>query len=192
MKIYVQWATDPARGWYKYDSSQWRDLPKKLEPGPNHIPIFDNDDRVVGFEPGSEDIDDIMGWVSRVCVQGVSFFGDHIAVLHQPDEQSIDVYCWNDDLTDYDTEQLRGGVWKFHPLLTKPVANTRQYCTQFIHSSLLNSAPKMETTGGLVQYRNYDEFVLPDETLIRHGIWMTDALNNDLRAFAPMGWRRWL
>lgn len=192
MKILVQWATDPPGDWQEIESRDWTALPKKPEPPVDRSPIYDDNEAVMGFIGTGVVIDDQPGWVNRVCVQGVSFFGDHIAVLHYPDEKFIEIYCWNDDLGDYLPEELYASIWRFYPLLTKPILNTRQHCTRFIHSSLLNDAPKMETTGGLVQYQDYDDFVIPDDSLVRHGIWMTDVLNNELRAFAPMGWRRWL
>jgi len=192
VKIYVQWAIDPAGGWHEYDSSQWADLPKKAVPGSNHSPIFDVEGKVTGFESGSEVMDDSPGWINRLNVQGVLFFGDHIAVAEPLGKDYIEVYYWFDDPDDYQEAEMTASVWRFHPLISGEKPNTLQYCTRYIHSTLLDSMPPSETTGGPVIYHPLEDFAPPEESLIRHGIWMPDTLIESLRGFSPEKWRSWL
>jgi hypothetical protein len=94
MKIRVQWATNPARGWEVYDHTEWPDLPTKPAP------------------VGGEVLDDQPGWIFDLNVQGVFFRGsDHYAVY--PSGPTLVVATWNDDPEDREEAEFYANVWTF-------------------------------------------------------------------------------
>ena len=112
MKVLVQWAAATPSDWIAVDSADWAALPSKPEP------------------VGGEIIDATPGWICQICVQGMSFTGDHYAVLHDTPTGGCTVYCWSDDPGDFQPEDYFGHVTTFLPLAPDPkfggAYNTRQ------------------------------------------------------------------
>lgn len=175
MKVLVQWATLTPGDWQEHDSAAWESLPAKPEPR------------------GGEAVDDALGWVNRLNVQGVEFTGDHYAVEHL--RNGCRVICWDDDPADIPPDEFCARVWTFRPLAPDPRIggryNTRQsqvvYAAPAAMARLLRNAPYENTI--LVPWA---EFVPPPARLMRHGIWLSDDLyRRHGEALTPRGWREW-
>jgi hypothetical protein len=89
MKIYIQWATNPASDWVMYDHRDWPDLPYKPVP------------------KGGEVIDEKQGWILRLNVQGVIFSEDHIAMKEK--DGKLLVQSYNDDTIDELGNEIKSG-----------------------------------------------------------------------------------
>jgi len=170
MRILYQWATVSPSDWSEVDSADWASLPVRglpvLEVGANSTP----------------------GWVNAINVQGVSFEADHYAVEDIPNGCKVTV--WNDDLTDRPATEFYAAEWTFLTLAPDETVgglyNTRQSQVVYVGSGLsIESSPDR-------MVKPWAEFILPDSSLIRHGIWMSDidfALTVESRT--PKGWREW-
>jgi hypothetical protein len=128
------------------------------------------------------------GWVNAINVQGVNFEADHYAVEDIPDGCKVTV--WNDDLTDRPATEFYAAEWTFLTLAPDETIgglyNTRQSQVVYIGSGLsIESSPDRVV-------KPWAEFILPDSSLVRHGIWMSDtdfALTVESRTLK--GWREW-
>jgi len=101
MKIFIQHATDPKTRPEQLDSSEWANLPKKREPD------------------GTEVIDSTKGWIQSLSVHGVTFKGDHYAILENTSGfaiGSIKVVMWNDDPTDRTPDEMLARERVFQPM----------------------------------------------------------------------------
>ena len=173
MKVLVQWATAIPADWVAIDSADWAGLPAKPEP------------------VGGEIIDDTPGWICQICVQGMSFTGDHYAVLHDVPAGGCTVYCWSDDPGDFQPGEYFGHVTTFLPLAPdvkfKGAYNTRQ-TRQFFGGA----AKLMVYADSGIEALPFDLFVKPGRKIIRHGIWTTADLDARLKAAqGPTNWRGW-
>ncbi|MHA2341930.1 MAG: hypothetical protein ACXADW_08625 [Candidatus Hodarchaeales archaeon] len=174
MRILVQWAQSQPEDWVEIDSSEWVSLPKKAEP------------------KGNEIIDNTPGWVQQINVQGVTFFGDHIAV-EDIASSGIRVYVWNDDQQDWGPHRKHAFIWEFYPLAPDPnfgqAYNTRQYKTYYLGKDIVDKLgdPKEQTV-----ILPWSDFVEPSESITRHGIWLSDLLNDQHEdAISMRGYTEW-
>lgn len=196
MKIFIQWTTDPASDWIEIDSSEWRSLPKKLEP------------------IGGEVIDNTPGWVYAINCQGCRFSGDHYAIMDMPNETTA-VISWTDDIGDRPEDEFHGTIALFKdpafdsdPRVMK--VNTRQQFNVFANKKifdLINTSPSSNRSLNI-----FDNLIIPGQAkklfelkgtllqalyansdLIRHGINVSEELSNEHRSIQKdHGWREWI
>jgi hypothetical protein len=170
MRILYQWATIPPSDWQEIDSADWASLPAR------GLPVL---------EVGSNST---LGWINAINVQGVSFESDHYAVEDIPDGAKVTV--WNDDLTDRSETEFYAAEWTFLTLAPDEMVgglyNTRQSQVVYIGSGLsIESSPDRTV-------KPWAEFVPPDSSLVRHGIWMSDTdFVLTVASRTPKGWREW-
>ena len=207
MKILVQWATNPPADWQEIDSKDWASLPKKGEPHRDRKPVFGSKPfEVLGFEGPEERIDDKPGWVYQICVQGLAFAGDHIVVIDRSDH--VEVIQWDDDPEDYPDGNYSADVWKLYDRIVDnsfKVGNGILRCQGPLQvRAMYVTKPKLEkliadgvipnyTSGGLVEVKDYSEFIKPDERIVRHGIWVDDRLKEEhQKAVRAISYKEWL
>lgn len=198
MKVLVQWATNPPSGWAEVDSENWAILPKKPEPPADRKPIYDGDGKVIGFADTDVIIDDQLGWIHRVCVQGISFLGDHIAIVNR--SSFVEVIVWNNDPDDRRKQEFTADVWRLYPDVVERIYRERNETYRFYgflqeRNLFLGSAlprPDDMTSGGKTEVEAYRNFIAPDESLVRHSIWLLDSLVTELNKVSIPGWKDWL
>lgn len=178
MRILVQWAQQNPQDWVTIDSADWHTLPNRGDPP--HGRGAQN--------PGNE-----LGWVNRLCVQGVHFPHDHYAVRDLPDG-AIEVSTWNDDPEDYPPGDFYAAVWTFQPLFQDPRIgggwNTRQSRVIYAADDIRNRLEVLGPTENTV-IRPWQEFVHP-LTIVRHGVWLPDELYAEHHAkLSQVRWRDW-
>lgn len=175
MRVYIQWSTQTVADWVAYDITGMRDirsLPKK--PSPSDSPIIDNQ----------------LGWVCAVNIQGVVFEGyDHIGFDAAGSE--IIVTCWNDDPVDFPAGSRWGQVWRLDfpapDVAVGGLINTRQTVTWYCE------AGSYPVSIGLTSYRPYSEMVFPNSNNTIHGVWLPDTKYDEhVSARTLHGWREWI
>ncbi len=183
MKIYVQWTLATPQDWELYDSSDWRNLPKKPEP------------------VGGEIIDDQPGWIHGLCIQGVVFNSfDHYALWESTDPVGLVVGCWNDDPVDYPVGTRFGDFWMFEPIQPDSAIggqlNTRQTKVTYGDPEWIadkDHINSIKMTGGLARVDLWNRKPNPATPIIKHGIWVSDALNDEHFAVRSVhGWHEWI
>lgn len=103
MKVLIQWATSTVSDWVQYDitnMSQVRALPRK--PVPSDSPVIDDD----------------LGWIAAVNIQGVVLTGDHVGFGIDGNGHLV-VGQWNDDAADWAAVPF-GLLYTFGPLTPDP------------------------------------------------------------------------
>jgi hypothetical protein len=181
--IYVQWTTDPARGWERYES-----VDELAVVSAKHIP---RDDHLQGRM--TEDINDQPGWVHAVCYQGITFDEyDHYCVEEAKDN-GVRVTVWKDDPLDWGDGKMAIQIDFFPPAIdSNGVLNTVQHRR---HWSTPNFSEQW-TKGGKVQFDfpwyGWDAFVPPDGKVF-HGIWTEQILHLELRRLQSRhSWHEWI
>lgn len=168
MKIFVQDATNPKSAFQELDSTEWKNLPKKREPD------------------GTETVDDTKGWIQSLSVHGVTFKADHYAIVENPSgfpRGSIKVVMWNDDPQERTPEETYVREWIFQPMkLVKgkwiPPQSIILYLSDIMKQDWEGRGILPIINNGVsVPVKPYSEFVPPDDSLIRHGVWVSEALN---------------
>jgi len=158
VRVLFQWASSNPMAWQEVDSASWSGLPKKADP------------------QGGEIINGKPGWINRVCVQGVEFTADHYAVEDLPGS-GCRVYAWSDDPEDYPSGFKNAKVCEFlylAPDLNMGGAiNTRQTITFYAESGVKALMPNKIENG---EIKDWEDFVVPSESIIRHGVWLPDSL----------------
>jgi hypothetical protein len=181
MKVLVQWALMTPSDYIEIDSSEWATLPKKGLPGPSQL------------GGGNDDL----GWVNRLNVQGIEFMADHYAVEHLLD--GCRVTTWYDDPEDYSPGVFYARVWTF--LDPAPDAslgglmNTRQSQVVYAAPTLLQKFWDDSQGNGYenTELRPWDEFEPPDDSIIRHGVWLPEGLYAAHETSkVERGWREWV
>lgn len=191
MKVYVQWAINPPKGWELIDSKDWENLPKKKEPIKDREPIYDENNNVIGFNGTQETIDDKKGWVAQICIQGLTDSADHIAIIDEGNY--VKLIGWKDDPVDYSPEEFSASEWKLYPV----GKNTKQFLTRYLHPNKIieleqNKQLPITTTGGKAIIKNFSEFVKPQTKYIRHGIWLLQSQIDSLTQLAqPKSFEEW-
>jgi hypothetical protein len=190
VRVLVQHSLATPRGWEELDltpgSRKWRDLPKRPLPR------------------GGEVLGNQRGWVFDICIQGVCLRGSDHYALEPLDDGGLRAYKWTDDLDDDETTYAFGQVWTFYDgwvdrTLELPGGATirhrgpDQRLTVYAEDVEAHAPFTPVECGGLpVELRPWSEFPIPDEALVRHGIWLPDELlHRHVAAQAPVSWEAW-
>jgi hypothetical protein len=218
MNIYIQWTTDPASGWIKIDSKDWALLPQKLEPVFDRTPVYDRPEpirpqvlaatgiscrvpttivepRIIGFTGTREIIDNQPGWIYRLCVQGMVFSKDHIAVIDH--ENYVEVVEWNDDSGDSSSSEFCAEEWDLYPKIVDRTYRDGRSAYRFqgflqVRRRYGNFKDEDFTSGGLTTNAPYSSFVPPTHDLVRHSIWLPQDLCDQLDNYDPPTWHEWI
>ncbi len=170
MKIFVQHATDPISRPQELDSSDWARLLKKDVPD------------------GTEVIDTTKGWIQSLSVNGITFKGDHYAIVENPSGfpiGTIKVVFWNDDPQERTPDEVYAREWTFQPFVLRrgkwiPPQTQVIYISDIMKQSWEGSKILPIINNGVrVPIKNYSEFVEPAAALVRHGVWLGTTLNAD-------------
>jgi len=168
MKVYVQWAQQQPQDWIETDCQSWSSLPKRP------VPI------AIGGQ------DDIQGWIVTVLVMGTALQGwDHYALVPATGD-GCEVTVWNDDPTDF--PEPWGQVWTFLPAakddLLAGAYNTRNWGV--VYSDTVNKK-RLD-----LEFHPWGEFIKPEDSAVRHGVWLPDELFADhLLVQSYHSWREW-
>ncbi len=204
MKMYVQWASDPAGNWQQLDSANWEASPKKSAPPEDRAPVFadpgDIQSDVVGFTGTAITVDNTPGWIYALNVFGVIFHADHIAVSHIA-ANHIRVASWNDDLDDPGTNFLNGQIRDFRQQMVDnefvvPGGSIRargfhQEKRRFVPADKIAELKEEYTTTGLSTKEDYVSFSKPPAQFVRHGIWQLTSQIDALKTFQPPDVSNW-
>jgi hypothetical protein len=177
MKVLVQWALASPEDWVEIDSKLWSSLPQ----GP--VPDDLNFDHIVTSQKR---------WIHALNVQGIIFMGfDHYAIEDIPD--GILVTCWNDDTGDWVGDR-HAEVWTIlEPAFDAKInkINTRQTVEIFAENrERMIRYNDIKNCIGIYPWRSFEP---PSNTVTRHGIWVSNELNDRLIAErSTHGWREWL
>lgn len=195
MLVGVQWTLASPQDWTWIDvkptgaaARLWERLPKKPVP------------------TGGEVIDQTLGYIFDVCIQGVYLYGfDHLALEPLPGG-GVRAYGWVDD-TDDPTFQYRWGeVWEFRPgWVDRTVKITGdgqvrhrgpdQRKTVYAEDLADMARFVPAECGGLpVELKPWSGFPTPPVNITAHGIWVHDQTlwqrHFDVRR--PVDWREWV
>lgn len=170
MKIAVQWTKANPTDWEFIDSADWGTLPAKP------VPV------------GGEVIDNTPGWVTAVCIQGVTFEMDHISVMDLPLVNGCKVFSWYDDTDDTPASDHIAVIHDFLPLAPDPAIGGRY-----------NTRQTFEGFGGSRVRQNSQAFNKPMQQFNKnpnlhelHAINMPDELYAAHKAArTPLWWRDW-
>lgn len=183
MKVCIQWATNPHSKFEIIDSKEWTNIPKKNEPH------------------GTEVVNDIKGWIQSVCVYGVTFKADHYAIIENPRGYpigSVKVVMWNDDPQERTPNETYAREWFFQPMKLKnrkwiPPQNQIVYISEIMKQQWEGQGILPLFTGGTkVLVKPFSDFISPEESLIRHGVWLSNELNEVYERSESHSWREWL
>ena len=199
MKVFVQHATDPAEAFTEIDSRDFGDVADRGEPPSDRTPVFRDkkEDEVIDFTGTEVTIDATKGFVFSVCIQGMTFAGDHLAVEHLAG--SVRVFQWNDDPKDWTEDERQAQMWEFFPMGAKGIPDQRKtwYVSDATRADLEKKGILPQSTVDpdrklrKVIVLPYSDFVAPDASITRHGIWVTDAVFRALHAKAAPEWKTW-
>jgi hypothetical protein len=172
LKVYVQWATNPVGDWQQTDCAAWADLPKKPVPAKGR---GQRDDDL------GED-----GWIMALNVVGTIIKGwDHYAL--EPDGVGCRVVLWNDDSEDFPLPWAE--EWLFLP----PARDSKiegRYNTRNFFRRYSNDTRHKRPSG---EFHPWAEFIPPDESLVRHGAWVSDGLwQRHQTRWSEHDWREWI
>jgi len=152
----------------KLDSSDWKNLKKKPEPD------------------GTETIDSTKGWIQSLSVHGVTFKADHYTIVENPlgfPRGSIKVVMWNNDPQERTPEETYAREWIFQPMKLKnnkwyPPQNQIVYISEIMKQDWEGRGILPLFTGRKqVTVKPYEDFITPEDSLIRHGVWVSEKLN---------------
>jgi len=202
MKLCVQWATGPASPWDNVDSKDWPMTPSKPPPPIDRQPIFDDQGGIAGFNGTPVTIDNTFGWIQRLFIQGMQFSGsslDHVAVVDAGDH--VKLIVWNPDSAREVRFYDEWGSWD-HPMRdgivtigTKDKPAPRQEATIYPKDENLAryQANPIRYNAGPAIVLPRAQFIEPDPSLVRHGIWVTDKLYREGQEIAPYGsYKDWI
>lgn len=186
MRVLIQWATATVSDWVEYDItrlSQVRAMPKK--PVPSDSPL----------------IDDNVGWISAINIQGVVFQSwDHIGFGISGGV--LQVGAWNDDAADFPAVPW-GVLYTFDTPAPDPnfggAINTRQTVTRYADISTLQALLGTDWDNMARLWladpsrRAWSEFPRFNNKVTIHGVWSSPEHNDALvAARSPRGWREWI
>jgi len=182
VRLYFQWTQANPQTWQELDllptgatRRTWEKLPRKPLP------------------QDTDPIDDNLGWIAALNVQGVAFTGaDHYAV--EPITGGLRVTVWHDDPDDFPVGKRWADVWTF--LTLAPDAklggayNTRQSVVRYAEPDAFDFP--FGTPHSIVTWRPWSEFILPASGITMHGKWVPDALWAQHKAQQTLkDWREW-
>jgi hypothetical protein len=185
MKVFVQWTTDKPDDWTAINAEDWAYTAQRPQP------------------VGGEDINSQPGYIHRVCIQGMSSSGDHHSVRMIGDD--VELTSWTDDPDDepssrfYDPRDpiewwYHAQVIRFRPLAPDPelggAINTNITRVVYGGKKYMEYSAQVPLQG--VVFKPWEEFVLPNPDVTRHGIWVPDALDLEHCGKTSLAdWRQW-
>lgn len=170
MKLLIQWTTSNPTPWIEIDTSEWTNLPKAPLP------------------KGGEKITEKPGYLFQLNVQGLMFAGfDHYAVIDLGGFTRI--VCWSDDPEDEDESYRHARVWNIYPLQW----DEKLQCMNTLQEQIIYGPTTHENVDAT--RKEWSDFRVPHDIYIRHGIWVSDELNDKHRDIVDTsivsGWRAW-
>jgi hypothetical protein len=174
-KLYVQWAQSNVPDWSLLSVSNWASQPTKLDP-------IGDTSAITGI--GDLLLDNQKGWIFSLNVQGVIFnYYDHYAITG--DETSITVTAWRDDPLLFPVGHRQADVAVINSLKFDAKVgqdNTDQVFTFYREGSEYDSNNPLQ--------RPYSEFVTPDASITKPGIYLSDSKFNEfINAETLKGWK---
>jgi hypothetical protein len=166
MNVWVQYARRNPGDYQAMGSSEWATSPAKLDAG-----------RIA--PAGLADLNQQPGWVISLGVQGVAFEEDHVAVEELASASgAICITAWSDNPAYVALGRRTAQVWTVRPL--NPDArfggalNTSQsrtiYAASAAYAEWQAIMPIENTT-----LDTWESFTPPAASLVRHGVWLSDA-----------------
>ena len=199
----IQWTTDLAMKWEKIRVEDWSRLADKGEPPVDREPIFDSDNRVVGFTGTEVTIDETPGWICQVGLQGFTFSGDHISV--ESFASYVQITKWNNDPNEAVIlrEPSNATVHRFYPEIiertfrlddrrTMQLKGFKHEIDIYVASGNMISVDAPYCTGGQANVFDYATFIEPSGNITRHGIWVTDDLLETHHIHKSSRWENWI
>ena len=171
MRVLIQWARQSPRDWDAVDSADWAALPNQ--------------------KGQAAAVNAQAGWVNAVNVQGMVFEGfDRIAVIDNGDG-SVDVWCVNDDASagwDASTRYMRHV--QIRPL--RADAAMGGAINTDMNQTIYSDDPVFVEVESTVVRPWGAASGLPDASMYRHGIMLTDALYAaHVASRSQRTWREW-
>lgn len=173
-KIYVQWAQSGIPDWSLLNSGTWNNQPTKVDPVGDTTSLTGIGDSLLNTQKG---------WVFAVNVQGVTFtYYDHYAI--QENGTSVTVTAWRDDPLLFPVGSRQADVAVINSLKFDAKVgqdNTDQTFAFYREGN--------QYTGGVNQLP-YANFVPPDSSTVKPGIFLSDDLYYQfIAAQTAKGWR---
>lgn len=174
MKLLIQWTTTKPTSWIEIDTSEWTNLPKLPTP------------------TGNEVITNQPGYIFQINIQGLMFAGfDHYAVIDLGGFTRV--VCWSDDSGDLhditDTSYFHARVWNIYPLQW----DEKLQCMNTLQEQIIYGPTTHESVDAV--RKDWKDFQPPNDIYVRHGIWVSDKLNDAHRSVVDTsvrhGWRAW-
>lgn len=181
-KINVQWAQSTVPDWSLVDVGAWATQPTKADP--------------IGDTTSLTGIGDILlngqkGWIFAINVQGVVFsYYDHYAI--QGTASQVIVTAWRDDPLLFPVGTRQADVATINSLKFDAKVgqdNTDQSYVWYREGAqydnlIANGAPENVTVA------RYSDFVAPDASIVKPGIYLSDTKYNEfIAAETEKGWR---
>lgn len=188
MKICIHDTLKNPTDWREIDSSNWH-----LESA-RPLPV------------GGEVIDNQRGWYHKLCIQGIGLTGDHHAVKHLPD--GCVVTSWSDDPEDdqdhpsWSPADPKEWWYRAHVIRFRKLAPNEKLGGAITpHTDRILYAGKRVLEEWIANSPNgyqdmilkpWVEFIPPALDIIRHGIWVPDALQIEHEEKrSGQNWRAW-
>ena len=174
-KIYVQWAQSNISDWSLLSVSTWANQPTKADPTGDTTSLTGIGDSL---------LDNQKGWIFGVNVQGVTFtYYDHYAVEGTVD--SVKITAWRDDSLLFPVGQRQADVATINALKFDAKVgqdNTDQSFVFYREGVQYNPSDPRQ--------RPYSEFVPPDPSIVKPGVYVSDAKYQQfIDAETLKGWR---
>lgn len=175
MKVAVQHTLLAPGDWDIIDSADWGKVPFRAEP------------------VGGEILDQSPGWIFSVCIQGMTFIGDHYAVLHDEPVGGCTVLAWFDDPDDWQPNEFYAHVVAFRPYEADPEFGGAYHGAKLQQRKIFGGSKALTTFANwTVEKQAWNKFPRPASNIIRHGIWVTDEQSKAcVDAREKIGWKDW-
>lgn len=187
MKVLCQWATRQPRDWQELDSAAWLTLPRK--------PFVTG-----GTVTGGARLDTAAGWCVGLCVQGIVWEADHVAVEEVqlsweggPPEPAVRVSGWDDDPNASPPAEFQAVVWELFTPAPNGVGvmNTRQRRTVYAGAARFPLWEPTQAIGTVLH--PWADWVPPLPQRTRHGLLLSEReWRAHQEARATRGWEDWL
>lgn len=186
MKIFVQHATNPKSEPQQFDSSDWKNLPKKADPT-GHDAV----------------INSAKGWIQSISCMGKTFKADHYAIAENPPGYpvgTIKITFWND--SDPDEDERHAGIWYMQKMKLEKINGRQKWCPNLWEERFYSEGMIQKLTDDgtlpiycgtrLVKIHKFSDFVKPPEDVTRHGVLIDEALYEEYEKEKDHSYREWI